>query len=193
METLIKYIGLLDKDGKRHGVNLHAGLNIVTGRSSTGKSALIEIFDYCMGANVETIPKGVITDNAKIYFVLMLINGTQWVLGHSQTEKGAYYIQLDDKIESEKDITLEYFNEGNLLRKREFREQLSHVFGLNIPNTQEKDNIEYTGKLKERPTIRNMMSYILQHQNLVANKLALFYRFDEKEKKEQVIDQFKIG
>ena len=58
METLIKYIGLLDKDGKRHGVNLHAGLNIVTGRSSTGKSALIEIFDYCMGANVETIPKG---------------------------------------------------------------------------------------------------------------------------------------
>ncbi len=192
METLIKYIGLLDKDGKRHGVNLHAGLNIVTGRSSTGKSALIEIFDYCMGANVETIPKGVITDNAKIYFVLMLINGTQWVLGHSQTEKGAYYIQLDDRIESEKDITLEYFNEGNLLRKREFREQLSHVFGLNIPNTQEKDNIEYTGKLKERPTIRNMMSYILQHQNLVANKLALFYRFDEKEKKEQVIDQFKI-
>ena len=36
------------------------------------------------------------------------------------------------------------------------------------------------------------MSFILQHQNLVANKLALFYRFDEKEKKEQVIEQFKI-
>lgn len=192
METRIKYIGLLDKEGNRHGVSLHEGLNIVTGRSSTGKSALIEIFDYCMGADVETIPKGVITDRAGVYFLLMVINGNQWVLGHSQTEKGAYYIQLDDQLEDEKGITLSYFNEGNLIRKAEYRKQLGFLFGLNIPNTQEKDDEEYTNKQKGRPSVRNMMSYILQHQNLVANKLALFYRFDEKEKKEQVIEQFKI-
>ena len=192
METRIKYLGLIDKDGKRHGVSLHEGLNVVTGRSSTGKSALIEIFDYCMGADVDTIPKGVITDRAKVYFILMVINGNQWVIGHSQTEKSAYYIQLDDKLEDEKGITLEYFNEGNLIRKREFRKELGFLFGLNIPNTQEKDEEEYSNKLKGRPSVRNMMSYILQHQNLIANKLALFYRFDEKEKKEHVIDQFKI-
>ena len=192
METRIKYIGLIDKDGIRHGVTLHEGLNIVTGRSSTGKSALIEIFDYCMGADVETIPVGVITERAKVYFMLILINGSQWVIGHSQTEKGAYYIQLDDKLENEKGITLEYFNEGNLLRRREFRRELGFLFGLNIPNTKEKDDEEYTNKIKGRPSVRNMMSYILQHQNLIANKLALFYRFDEKEKKEQVIEQFKI-
>ena len=63
METRIKYLGLIDKDGKRHGVSLHEGLNVVTGRSSTGKSALIEIFDYCMGADVDTIPKGVSLSN----------------------------------------------------------------------------------------------------------------------------------
>ena len=192
METRIKYIGLIDKDGKCHGVTLHEGLNIVTGRSSTGKSALIEIFDYCMGADIETIPIGVITERAKVYFMLILINGNQWVIGHSQTEKGAYYIQLDDKLEDEKGITLEYFNEGNLIRKREFRRELGYLFGLNIPNTKERDDEEYTNKTKGRPSVRNMMSYILQHQNLIANKLALFYRFDEKEKKEQVIEQFKI-
>ena len=192
METIIKFIGLLDKEGKCHGVPLHKGLNIVTGRSSTGKSALIEIFDYCMGADVETIPKGVITERAKVYFLLITINGNQWVIGHSQTEKGAYYIQLDDKLKDEKSITLEYFNEGNLIRKKEFRKELGFLFGLNIPNTQEKDDEVFTNKPKGRPSVRNMMSYILQHQNLIANKLALFYRFDEKEKKEQVIDQFKI-
>lgn len=192
METRINYIGLLDKEGNRHGVSLHEGLNIVTGRSSTGKSALIEIFDYCMGADVETIPKGVITDQASVYFLLMVINGSQWVLGHSQTEKGAYYLQLDDQLEDEKGISLSYFNEGNLIRKSDYRKQLGFLFGLNIPNTQEKDDEEYTNKQKGRPSVRNMMSYILQHQNLVANKLALFYRFDEKEKKEQVIEQFKI-
>lgn len=37
-----------------------------------------------------------------------------------------------------------------------------------------------------------MISFMLQHQNLVANKHSLFYRFDEKEKRERVIDEFKI-
>ena len=123
MDARLKFIGLIDNEGKRHGVRLMAGLNIVTGRSSTGKSALIEIFDYCMGADVETIPKGVITDRAKVYFLLMIVNESQWVLGHSQTEKGAYYLQLDNKLEDESGITLEYFNEGNLIRKKEYRRQ----------------------------------------------------------------------
>ena len=33
---------------------------------------------------------------------------------------------------------------------------------------------------------------MLQHQNLIANKHAVFYRFDEKEKREQVIEHFKV-
>jgi hypothetical protein len=33
---------------------------------------------------------------------------------------------------------------------------------------------------------------MLQHQNLIANKHAIFYRFDEKEKREQVIEHFKV-
>lgn len=33
---------------------------------------------------------------------------------------------------------------------------------------------------------------MLQHQNLVANKHALFYRFDEKEKRDQAIEHTKI-
>ena len=49
MFTLIEFIGLLDKNGKPHGVTLHPGLNVITGRSATGKSSIIEIFDYCMG------------------------------------------------------------------------------------------------------------------------------------------------
>ena len=45
---------------------------------------------------------------------------------------------------------------------------------------------------KEAPSFRHFTSFMLQHQNLIANKHALFYRFDEKEKKDQVIEQFKI-
>ena len=42
MKTLIREIGVIDKSGLKHPVNFKSGLNIVTGKSSTGKSALIE-------------------------------------------------------------------------------------------------------------------------------------------------------
>ena len=60
MKTLLKFIGLFDQRERVHGVELKAGLNLITGRSSTGKSSLIEIFDYCMASSEDTIPHGVI-------------------------------------------------------------------------------------------------------------------------------------
>lgn len=50
----------------------------------------------------------------------------------------------------------------------------------------------YKGQKESRPTIRSYMSFLLQHQNLIANKHALFYRFDQKEKREQVIKHTKF-
>lgn len=51
----------------------------------------------------------------------------------------------------------------------------------------------YRGNRKApTPSIRSFTSFILQHQNLVANKHALFYRFDEKEKRDQIIEHTKI-
>jgi hypothetical protein len=51
----------------------------------------------------------------------------------------------------------------------------------------------YRGNRKApTPSIRSFSSFMLQHQNLVANKHALFYRFDEKEKRDQTIEHTKI-
>lgn len=52
MKCFVKFIGVLDKDGRVHHVHFLSGLNIITGKSSTGKSAIIEIFDYCFGTQV---------------------------------------------------------------------------------------------------------------------------------------------
>ncbi|WP_135077356.1 hypothetical protein [Terasakiella sp. SH-1] len=40
--------------------------------------------------------------------------------------------------------------------------------------------------------LTDFTSFMLQHQNLVANKHALFNRFDKKDKREQVIEHLKI-
>lgn len=49
-----------------------------------------------------------------------------------------------------------------------------------------------TGKKSATPSVRSFPSLMLQHQNLIANKHAIFYRFDEKVKRDQAIDHFKI-
>ena len=49
MRSYLKYIAVIDHNNNIHNVELFPGINIITGKSSTGKSALIEIFDYCFG------------------------------------------------------------------------------------------------------------------------------------------------
>lgn len=98
MNCHISHLGVIDKYDNCHYISFQEGLNIITGRSSTGKSALIEIFDYCTGNGENTVPEGVITDNALLYFVILVSKGMQLVLGRNQREKStkAFY-----KIEHE--------------------------------------------------------------------------------------------
>ena len=81
MKTLLKFIGLFDQQGIVHGVELKSGLNLITGKSSTGKSALIEIFDFCMGSSEDTIPHGIIKENATMFFLWIDINGLSYMTG----------------------------------------------------------------------------------------------------------------
>lgn len=83
MKTIIHEIGVLDQSGKIHKVELQEGLNIITGKSSTGKSALIEIFDYCLGGSY-TVPKGVITQHAEIYYLYLQRKEQYFVIGRKK-------------------------------------------------------------------------------------------------------------
>ena len=80
-------MGIIDQYDNCHHIDMHEGLNIITGRSSTGKSAIIELFDYCTGSDDNTIPSGVITENARLYFVILYKNDTQLVIARKQAER----------------------------------------------------------------------------------------------------------
>lgn len=66
MRSFIRHIGVVDRDDTVHAVDFTPGVNVITGKSSTGKSALIEIFDYCFGSSEFTVPVGIITKYAEI-------------------------------------------------------------------------------------------------------------------------------
>ncbi len=193
MKTLIHEIGVIDKQGDKHPVNFKKGLNVVTGKSSTGKSALIEIFDYCFGSGENTIPKGVITASAAIYYVALSVNGQDMVIARDPDIASKAFFRRVESFNSD-DIDRDYFNSSYFRPLDEFKKHLRDFF-LDIDDVDEslagRANRRFNAKAAT-PSIRSFSSFILQHQNLVANKHALFYRFDEKEKRDQAIDHTKI-
>ena len=193
MRSYIKYLGVIDKLDNCHYISLKEGLNIITGRSSTGKSAIIELFDYCTGNSENTIPEGVITDNAELYFVVIHAKETYLVIARTQNKKSteAFYKIETEEIDIEH-LGRDYFKQEYFVQLKSFRDELWRFFGNNISEIDESEEALKFNPKKGRPSFRNMVSFMLQHQNLVANKHSLFYRFDEKEKRERVIDEFKI-
>jgi len=154
MKCHISYLGVIDKYDNCHYISFREGLNIITGRSSTGKSAIIEIFDYCTGNRENTVPEGVITENAHLYFVVLVAKDTQLVIGRTQEENStkAFYKIEPEELNFEK-LNKDYFGEEYFISIKDFRVELGHFCGLNISETDEdKEDIEYRGQKKGRPS-----------------------------------------
>lgn len=56
------------------------GVNIITGASRTGKSAIIPIIDYCLGASECAIPVGIIRDTCSWFGVLVDLKDEQMLI-----------------------------------------------------------------------------------------------------------------
>jgi thiol-disulfide isomerase/thioredoxin len=192
MKTLIHEIGVIDNQGVKHPVNFQAGLNVVTGKSSTGKSALIEIFDYCFGSDENTIPKGVITNSASIYYVALAVNAQNILIARDPDIASRAFFRRIDTFDTT-EVDREYFNVNYFRPLPEFKKHLRDFF-VDIDDVDESlvAKAYRGGRKAPTPSIRSFSSFMLQHQNLVANKHALFYRFDEKEKRDQAIEHTKI-
>lgn len=194
MKGYLKYIALIDNKRKLHYVEFTTGVNIITGKSCTGKSAMIEIFDYCFGNSVNTVPEGVITDNADLYFIILSIKEFYLILARNSNSNKAF-LTVESLLPKINEFNMDYFDESKFLPLKDFKDTLGRYFGIDIVDTDDDlNNRRYrvNNAKAPRPSVRHFTSFMFQHQNLIANKHSLFYRFDEKEKREQTIDQFKI-
>ncbi|EIW9047932.1 MULTISPECIES: DUF3732 domain-containing protein [Enterobacteriaceae] len=193
MNTLIHEMGVIDKIGNKHPVYFKEGVNIVTGKSSTGKSALIEIFDYCFGSDEYTVPKGVITDSAAVYYIFIKIDEQNIVMARRPDINNKAFFRREEHYSTEI-INADYFVTNLYIDIERYKKFITGFF-LDIDDVDvsltAKSNRKFNRKAPT-PSIRSFTSFMLQHQNLVANKHALFYRFDEKEKRDQVIEHTKI-
>lgn len=195
MKCFVKFIGILDKSGSIHHVEFSQGLNIITGKSSTGKSAVIEIFDYCFGSSDYTIPEGVITTMSDIYFVALQFPSLLLVLARRGASNSCFIREITH-TENHKGIdfvTERFFSKNYFMSLADFKKELGRYFGVTLTDVDEDTSARvYLGRKSPTPSVRSFTSFMLQHQNLVANKHAIFFRFDEKEKREQTIEHFKV-
>lgn len=188
MKSSIKSIILFSKKGEKRTVPLSEGVNIITGRSKTGKSALVEIIDYCFCSNRCTIPKGRITEFTSLYALVMSIQDNLYVIARQRWEDGGrMYVTRENENFDFNQLTLDYFTDKILILRTSAQAEIENALGLFVSKIV-SDNNE-SGK---KASLRNMVSYLFQHQNLIASKFALFYRFTDYYKRRDVIEQFPI-
>ncbi|APC39967.1 hypothetical protein A7L45_07740 [Clostridium estertheticum subsp. estertheticum] len=189
MESYIESIILLNEENDKKYVDFKEGINIITGESKTGKSALVEIIDYCLCSSRCTIPKGKITDFATLFSLIIVIKSNRYIIARKSIfieRKKMYFSHIADSVTHES-INKFFFDEEIFCDFKTVQKQIEKVLGLNVTNFKEDAD-----ETKEKASLRHMTSYMFQHQNLMASKFALFYRFDDYQKKKDVIQQFPI-
>lgn len=97
MKFGIDVISLWSHKGERRDIEFDRNrVNVITGDSQTGKTALLGIIDYCFLASEHNLPHSVINENTAWYGLKVYINDKQFVIArrspHESRVSGEYYL-----------------------------------------------------------------------------------------------------
>ncbi len=170
---------LYNADGRVRRVDFVPGkLNIVTGESGTGKSALLTIVEYCLGRDTNLVPVGPISDTVAWYAVLWQLDdfGARAFVarpkpaGHNASTSIAM-LEFGTDLEPPPLRELR----GNT-DTRQLRQQLGRRLGI-------EENQTETSLWSPRPGLEANIGHAallcLQAQSEVASQSVMFHRMGE--------------
>ena len=190
MNAIISDIVLFSDSGDKRHLTFESGLNIITGDSKTGKSALIEIVDFCLFSKRSTIPVGIVADWTEIFSVVYILGDKKIIIARPINDLNRCYFSVESNFDTEKDFTRDYLKRLSLKDVKQAQVDFEQHLGLSVTSTRIFDEqLRQTGS---KATIRDAASLMFQHQNLVANKHSVFYRFDDFYKRAKAISDFPI-
>lgn len=163
---------------ERRVLHLKSGqLNIITGASKTGKTALIEIIEYCLGATDCRIPVGIIRETV------------EWVGLLLQVAKGQVFIARRLPVSGQAASSEIFHTVGQEVNLPDY----SSLFQNTNPEALESFLTTYCGILENvhepppgqtrRPlkaNIHHALFYCFQHQTEISSKRHLFHRQSEE-------------
>lgn len=186
----IRSIHIYSHDSQRRDLKFKVdGLNVITGRSSTGKSALSEIIEYCMGRSSFNVPEGIIRDKVAWFAVIY------------QFDKEQVLVAKPTPVDGGASCSTAMLRRGEQLEAPEFKDLavnadddsiidlLSRLLG--IPENRTEVALDHSRDSYD-VTVRHTSFYLFQKQGLVANKEQLFYRQNEQYQPQTIRDTLPI-
>jgi hypothetical protein len=178
MTMQIKTIILYGPNGETRELNLKLGaVNVITGQSRTGKSAIIDIIDYCLGRSTFQIFEGVNRDVVTWYALRLQINQTQVFIAKpapksNASSQSSVFLKIGATIELPPYSELAAnSNDAALIT------ELSELIGIS-PNQTVVGEGQTRVPLKT--TIDHCKFFLFQEQGEIANRGILFHRQGEQ-------------
>jgi hypothetical protein len=170
----IQKIILYSHSGEKRILPFELGkVNIITGESKSGKSALIEIINYCLASSGCDIPEGIIRDTVSYFAIQIIFNDTEtaFIARENPNVKG---IQASTTVCLLRNIgeippNLEDINSN--LNVDALKDFLTRKIGIS-------ENLHVPDSLTREPLKANFKHsrfYCYQPQYLVADPYQLFY------------------
>lgn len=155
-------------------------VNVISGASKTGKSAVIPIIDYCLASDKCAIPVGVIRENCSWFGVLIDTVEGQKML--ARREPGDQQSTGDMVMIEAAEVEIPYRIEGKGTSVPIVKATLNRLAGLT--NLDFEPDAE--SNFKSRPSFRDLMAFTFQPQNIVANPDVMFFKADTTEHREKL-------
>lgn len=155
-------------------------VNVISGSSKTGKSAVIPIIDYCLCANKCAVPVGVIREECEWFGVLISsVEGEKLFARREpgdQKQTGDMFVLEGDDLEIPERIETK---NATVDQAKTVLNRLSGLSSLGM-------NPYSEGYSSNRTGFRDLMAFTFQPQNIVANPDVLFFKADTTEHREKL-------
>lgn len=162
-------------------VNFEPGLvNVISGASKTGKSAVIPIIDYCLASGKCSIPVGTIRDACSWFGVLVETFEGQKLFARREPgdarQTGDMFVLEGEAVQIPHEIKEKNTTADAVKRKLDALAGISQL-GLN-PDSE--------SGYQSRVSFRDLVSFTFQPQYIVANPMVLFFNADTTEHREKL-------
>jgi hypothetical protein len=155
-------------------------VNVISGASKTGKSAVIPIIDYCLASGKCSIPVGTIRDACSWFGIVVDTLEGQKLLARREPgearQTGDMFILEGETVEvpreePQKNTTAE-----------QVKQTLDRLAGLSNLGLDPENEIGF----QSRVSFRDLMAFTFQPQYIVANPMVLFFNADTTEHREKL-------
>lgn len=155
-------------------------VNVITGASKTGKSAVIPIIDYCLGAEKCAIPVGVIRKHCSWFGVVVETGEGELLL--ARREPGDQQSTGEMFVLSGADVTVPEVITAKNTTVEAVKSELNRLAGLTSLGFEFENDNGFSG----RPSFRDLTAFIFQPQNIVANPNVVFFKADMTQHREKL-------